>query len=255
MKIQFCSDLHLEFEENTAFLKNNPIKPSGDYLVLTGDISYLKRISKQDKWFFEWCSDNFKETWYVPGNHEFYDHSDISILEKPFIEKIKNNVSLVNNVVVPLEEYNLLFTPLFSHINDPNNMIIRYCMNDFHQIFFHKNRFTIENFNNLNRLNVDFLENVLSELQSPALIFTHHVPSRVCNCSEHNDSPLNEAFTNNLDDLILKHNEIIRYWIYGHSHRNVKETIKNTILMSNQLGYVWEDENLGFDPMLCVEIE
>ena len=33
MKIQYCSDLHLEFEENKKFLKQNPIKPVGDILI------------------------------------------------------------------------------------------------------------------------------------------------------------------------------------------------------------------------------
>lgn len=42
MKIQYMSDLHLEFSDNSRWLKHNELPVIGDILVLVGDIFYLK---------------------------------------------------------------------------------------------------------------------------------------------------------------------------------------------------------------------
>lgn len=63
----------------------------------------------------------------------------------------------------------------------------------------------------------------------------------------HKDSVLNSAFASNYGDLIS--NNRIDAWIYGHSHTNIDAEIGGTKVLSNQMGYVFQNEHLmnGFD--------
>ena len=55
MKIQYASDLHLEFAENASYLKHNPLKVVGDILILAGDIGYLGDQNYSQHPFWDWA--------------------------------------------------------------------------------------------------------------------------------------------------------------------------------------------------------
>ena len=59
MKIQYMSDLHVEF----------PV--TGDILVLAGDTFYLNNTTAPLSKFWKWASANYKQVFLVPGNHEY----------------------------------------------------------------------------------------------------------------------------------------------------------------------------------------
>jgi len=115
MILQYCSDLHLEFPKNEAYIKAHPIQPIADILILAGDITLFTQIDGQ-KDFFNYISDHFKETYWIPGNHEYYQ-SDISNRSGSFEEQIRNNVSLVNNVVKKFGTHQVIFSTLWSSIS------------------------------------------------------------------------------------------------------------------------------------------
>jgi len=47
MKLQYCSDLHLEFPENKKYILKNPIKPKAEILVLAGDIVLFATMDRE----------------------------------------------------------------------------------------------------------------------------------------------------------------------------------------------------------------
>lgn len=72
MKVQIISDIHLEHYPDDLCDFEIIIKPEPGYeiLFLTGDIGNIKY--KTYKPFLEYVSNNWKEIYYVLGNHEFY---------------------------------------------------------------------------------------------------------------------------------------------------------------------------------------
>lgn len=246
MTLQYCSDLHLEFPENKEFLRQHPLRPEGDILVLAGDIIPFYQMDKH-KDFFSYVSDHFKYTYWLPGNHEYY-HSDISKKCGVLDERIKNNVFLVNNTAIKHDGLRLIFSTLWSKISAENEWYIEQGISDFHVIRHERIRFSAMHFNALHN---DCRSFIMQELthghQEKTVVVTHHVPTFLNYPQEYRESLINEAFVVELHDLIKASD--IDYWIYGHHHNNIPGfNIGNTLLVTNQLGYVKHGEHRGFNP-------
>lgn len=110
MKIQYCSDLHLEFPDNKDFLVKNPLQPLAEVLILAGDIMPFLHMNRHQD-FLTYLSDHFKMVFWLPGNHEYYK-SDINDRSGSFEEKIKENILLLNNTVKSFGDVQLIFSTL-----------------------------------------------------------------------------------------------------------------------------------------------
>ena len=252
MKIQYASDLHLEFPHNTEYLKKHPLKPVGDILILAGDIIAWDE-DFFDHPFFDYISDHFQCTYYLPGNHEFYQCVDIKILRKSVFEEIRKNVYLVSDVVINIGATDLIFTPLWSKISPDEVMFVKNGVNDFRCVTYRNQVYTVLNHNNFHKRSMNFLRKSIAASEAKTkIVITHFVPTKLCNSYIYKNSKINSFFITELYDFIADSD--IDYWIYGHNHYNSKDVqIKNTKIITNQLGYVHK-ERLDFNHKAYIKL-
>lgn len=249
MKIQYISDLHLEFDENYKWATNTDIPANGDILIMAGDIVTLAewefRKSRHEK-FFEQLSQKFETVYWLPGNHEYY-RSDLSEFTGSFKKAIFPNLFLLNNQVIKYPGTRVIFTTLWSKIERENAEAVYYGMSDFRLIRSETNKLTVGRYNELFNENFSFLKDALMEsFNGKTIVVTHHVPTQKNYPEQYKDSTINNGFVTELEPFIKDAD--IDYWIYGHHHQNVEDFfIGKTKLLTNQCGYIHRQECLDFD--------
>src|SRR5690606_33157726 len=175
MKIQYCSDLHLEFPENKKYILENHIKPKAEILILAGDIVSFAVLDKHQD-FFDYVSEHFKYTYWIPGNHEYY-YSDINNRTGSFEEKIRDNISLLNNSVKEIDGVRRIFTYLRSTISLEREFLIQQSTSDINVIKYGGRLINTEDYNVLHRENIQILKDTLKKpKQTASVVVTHHVP-------------------------------------------------------------------------------
>ena len=237
MKVQYASDLHLEFYDNSVFIARNPFRVVGDVLVLAGDTLPLKEFDSYKRHrFFDWCADNFKQTFLVPGNHEYY-RDDISKYPAAWRLPLRDNVAMYENGNVVVDDTEFILSTLWSHIPMNKWLTLKAGMSDFSLIKNGRKPFTATTYNELHERDLEFLKMAVSKSKARhKVVVTHHVPSRLLVAPEFVRSNLGCGFTVDLTDYIADSG--IDLWVYGHSHRSIETVIGRTRMASNQVGYV-----------------
>ena len=257
MKIQIVSDLHLEFENNRAWLRDHPLIPKGDVLLLAGDI-ICDKYKKKASIFYEKVSKDFEFVISTMGNHEFY-HGIIDYAYPCYQSQIAENHLKLNNRSYVLGDVKFIVTTLWSHVPSENRIAVSEGLNDYRLISredIYKDRYllTIRDTNRYHKLSLKFIKD---ELQKPfegsIVIMTHHVPSFDSIPEKYSDSKLNNGFVTDLNYLI-EANPQIKYWICGHSHDFNETKIGSTIVVRNPLGYIESGEEDDFQRDYVIEI-
>ena len=254
MKIQYASDLHLEFATNMIFIQRGGIEPVGDVLVLAGDVSYLGDRKMWKRPFWSWCADHFRETFVVPGNHEFYDGFDIGRTMADYELEVRPNVHYLNNRSVVLEDTELFFTTLWTRIDPMYLWTVQQGMNDFRRGKLNGARFSANDVDALHQQCMDWLSGALmASTAAHKIVVTHHCPTMRREFNGYPGGVLNSAFQVDMDAFIEA--SCVDYWIYGHTHYGGGSGTKigRTTLLCNQLGYVFQNEHFRFDGKAYLE--
>ena len=259
-KIQFVSDLHLEFPQNRQYLQDHPLQVTGDILLIAGDSAYLDLPnSNLDTYgsysFWDWASRHYQQVIVCLGNHDFYAHYDLSTMPDSYCRQIRHNVHAYYNSVVSIGDIDIIISTLWSKIEPCDAFFTERNVSDFYQIKYNGHRLTAEDFNREHARCFQFIQQAVVESKAKTkIVLTHHVPTHLCTAQEFCGSTINGAFTVELGEYIVDSG--IDYWIYGHSHRNIDAQIGGTRILSNQLGYIshGEHHHNGFDPARHIDI-
>lgn len=244
MIFQYASDLHLEFPKNKKVFERRTLLPKGEVLLLAGDIMPFAEIDKH-KDFLNYISDHFKTTYWIPGNHEYYGF-DVAAKHGKIQEAIRPNLFLVNNDTVIIEDKQLIFSTMWTHIGPVNAWAIQRRMNDFFQIKFNGQQLNHLDYNFLHAEAIAFLKPAIAaKNEYKKIVVTHHVPTLLNYPKKYKNDIIQEGFAVELFDIIEPSG--VHQWIYGHHHFNTPSfSIGQTQLITNQLGYVQYNEHNWF---------
>ena len=255
MTIQFCSDLHLEFEENRRFLQDNPIIPSGDLLVIAGDAIYLGSQEMAAFPFFDWCSDHFAETLIVPGNHEFYGGFDIARTLEDFELPLRPNVRYMNNKSWRKDGVEIFFTTMWPHYSPLDKLNAQMMMNDYEYGVFGGKRFEAFDVNGIHKRCTDWLAGALDASDARTkVVVTHHCPIIEPEKVRYLGKWASTCYMTDMSAFMEAHRP--GFWIHGHVHfiRSYGVSVGPTTVHSNPLGYIFEEEAAAFNNEITIDL-
>jgi len=249
-KLQYISDIHLEY------LNTFPrIKPIAPHLALLGDIGnpFLSNYHE----LLTYTSYNWEKIFILTGNHEYWQENKTMQEVDEHIQSLstsyKNIFFLNNNTHMVTPEYMILGTTLWSHIqSEPKTLFgddisilinkqqhIRW--NNINSIYNHNTNWLINELNLVKSQNIlihndNHNNNMVTQKCKPikCIMLTHHLPTYQLIHSKYRNSPYQDRFASNLEDLIT---DPVIAWLCGHSHIIMNIMINGIPCAINAYGY------------------
>ena len=255
MKIDYCSDLHLEMAPLTL--------PGGDVLILAGDICEAREIIKDFKsvkehpyipgapehryfdFFYTECR-KYRRVFYVAGNHEFY-HGRFDRVIDELGAVLPSNVTLLDRDIVDYHGVVFMGATLWTDANKMDAMTfytLKQRMADYRHIKFHNtatgayHKLMPETTVTRHVETVGLFKQWLPlYADRPVVMISHHAPSSLSIADEYRgDYHMNGGYFSDLSDLILD-NTNIKVWVHGHTHTVFDYEIGTTRVVCNPRGY------------------
>lgn len=263
-RLQYASDLHLEFhdrKDNGNIPCEMFIKPVAEHLALCGDIGFPERPALLS--FLSWCSRSFKEVYWLPGNHEFYNGG----LEKKATRDEKlaicqrlcdgfKNVHFMHRKIRSVPGWNLRIAgcTMWTKIEPEKDMKVVLGMNDARQIYIADGINAMpDDFRQWHSEDKVWLESEIAaaqKAQEDLIVLTHHLPSYKLVHPKYEGHPLNFCFATDLEQMMRAP---VRGWLCGHSHTASEVEINGIKCGLNPFGYPGESGS-GYSREKVLEI-
>lgn len=245
MKIQFMSDLHLEFDEMRIPLKQAPV------LVLAGDITVGHR---NNDWIVE-CARVFDQVIYINGNHEYYGqkYNKLRVEQREFYDDF-DNIQFLERDCFEYDGVNFIGATLWSKA-DP---LLGPFMSDFSRITMDHNGYRKFSPGDAWLEHDRAREYIKSACRQdvPNVVITHHTPSFQSQGDRYkgryNQDIISTGYCTNILDMFVDKN--VHLWIHGHTHHCVDYVESGIRVVSNQRGYFGHELVDGFSPEKVIEV-
>lgn len=268
MLIRILSDLHTEF---APYVVEELPEDKDTVLILAGDIGLFKHSAHLQ--YLRELSERFYHVIYVAGNHEYYggqfNYSLYNFKEDFESECLGcHNVHILEKESVKIDDVLFIGATLWTDYKNGDPMVMwdaERMMNDYRKIrtgpkdepWLRKVRaaeFWADHlaakdyiFSTLNKWDDTYKE----------VVVTHHAPSYQSIAEGFKGHPLNNCYTNNLDEEIIVSGPDV--WVHGHMHNTFDYKIGDTRVIANPKGYpinkeATEHENSLFDPKFRIEL-
>ena len=262
MFIRYLSDIHLELLTPYSVTKTiNKITANPEQIcVLAGDIG--NPYSSTYDTFMKHISSSFRKTFVIAGNHEYYNNNKTVTETTSYLTdyfKRYENISFLDNSYEIYDDYMFVGTTLWSKITNPE-----YEINDVYSI----KSLDYISYNNLNRDSLEFLDDTVSfyreqqhkqhkqHKQHGLILITHHMPSVSLIHNKYKTErmkPYNQWFYSDMDRFIEDNKDIIKCWIYGHTHTPSDIIINNIPFVCNPIGYKNENKDIDFNKIVEIK--
>jgi DNA repair exonuclease SbcCD nuclease subunit len=242
MRIQYLSDVHLEFGDCEL--------PStdADILIAAGDIHTGTSALK-------WLSQSSCPVIYIAGNHEYYGGDLVHTLAALRIQSKVFDIHFLENDAITLEDTRFLGTTLWTDFDNANEKIIEYAkfnMNDYN--FIKNNRYLLnpEDLLQIHRESKNWLEQELKKpFHGKTVVITHHAPT-LDSWHDDPDSERRYTYCSDLQKFMGKND--IDLWLHGHVHHVSDYIVNNVRVVCNPRGYYAYKEVSDFASEKTIEL-
>ncbi len=280
--MRYLSDIHLEFyktaEYTVANIERSLPKDQCEVLVLPGDIGQPFKSNYFE--FLKAMDEKFDKVFVLPGNHEYYNTRRSLDQVNAHIEDLcvnqLSNTTFLSNKVEFYKGYYFVGATQWGDLSGTDAQ--KFKINDTAAI----KDMTAKLFTELYEKDKQFLEQSLNEIAVKnaknletlnarnVIVLTHHLPSYALTTKEFLAPPFPSYsgwFSGNLDPIIRTHQNMLKFWVYGHTHTASAQKLKfnadgktessmvslreeepdTCLFLCNPLGYPRENEILDYD--------